>query len=79
MKTINVVDENKDASTTVTIPETNPEDIKECSMGNAENGETKIIEAPIPKMEAEEVKGQIKGKLEEKRKRQWQQKAKMMS
>ncbi|XP_021008400.1 high mobility group nucleosome-binding domain-containing protein 5 [Mus caroli] len=64
-KTTNVVEENKDAST-IPIPETKPEDVKdECNMENAENGEAKIMEAPIPKMEAEEVKEQISEDTEE--------------
>lgn len=58
-KTRNVVEENKDAGAT-TVPETKPEVVKEeCNMENAENGEAKIIEAPISKMETEEVKEQI--------------------
>jgi high-mobility group nucleosome-binding protein 5 len=40
------VEENKDAST-IPIPETKPEDVKdECNMENAENGEAKIMEVP---------------------------------
>lgn len=42
------------------IPETKPEDFEEdCNMENAGNGEGKIIEEPIPKEEAEEIKKQI--------------------
>lgn len=66
MKTTNVVvEENKDAGA-ITIPETKPDDVKEeCNMENTENGETKITEVPIPKMEAEEVKEQMNEATEE--------------
>ncbi|EGW03453.1 Nucleosome-binding protein 1 [Cricetulus griseus] len=66
LKTSNViVEENKDVGA-VTIPETKPEDVKEeCNVENAENGEAKIIEAPIPKMETEEIKEQMNEDAEE--------------
>lgn len=64
-KTTNVMEENKDA-VTITVPETKPEDVKEeCNMENAENGEAKITEASISKMEVEEVKAQINEDTEE--------------
>lgn len=57
MKATNVVaEENKDAGV-VTVPESKPQDVQEaCTMDNAANGEAKVVEAPIQKMEVGDVK-----------------------
>ena len=57
MKNTNVVAEEKKDAGAVTVPESKPEGVQEaCNMDKAENGEGKVVEAPIQKMEAEEVK-----------------------